>query len=700
MSSSNENNVLRQWMYEKRDPITNLVSDAFLDGLKEFMTVAKNHKLYIQKKVMFCPCTKCENGHVFSEEIVTGHLYNRGFMANYFVWVAHGEDYKTDNYIDENTSMPEEFSTHVENTYDEMVTDAFDGRTSNQNIEEEPNEETRKFFNLLNASHDPIYSGCREGLSQLSLASRYMTLKTDYNLSEKCMDSIAHMMKDYLPKDNKAPDSYYDTKKLMRSLNLPYVKIDVCQKNCMIFWKNDANLESCRFCGSDRFKSAEKPGRKQVPFQRMFYLPIADRLKRLYQSKKTASLMRWHKEHYSTHGSDVMCHPSDGEAWKHFNKVFPDFANEPRNVYLGLCTDGFNPFGMFGQNYSLWPVILTPYNLPPDMCMKREFLFLTVLIPGPNHPKRSLDVFLQPLIDELNNLWNDGVESYDVSVKQNFTLRATLLWTISDFPAYAMLSGWTTHGRLACPYCMDDTGAFWLKHGRKTCWFDCHRRFLPKDHTLRRNKKNFKKNKMVDSDPPTVYSGEELWSDHVSSLPRTVDCGGDGHPKIPGYGDNHNWHKQSIFWKLPYWKCLLLRHNLDVMHTEKNFFENIINTVLNVPGKTKDNVNSRIDLAEICNRKDLHMTHDGKAPLPLFRLSTEAKTCLFDWLKDEVKFSDGYASNISSSDGVKLSKMKSHDCHVFMQRLLPIAFAELLPSNIHQALSGMFFYIYNVLKDL
>lgn len=60
-------------------------------------------------------------------------------MANYFVWVAHGEDYKTDNYIDENTSMPEEFSTHVENTYDEMVTDAFDGRTSNQNIEEEPN---------------------------------------------------------------------------------------------------------------------------------------------------------------------------------------------------------------------------------------------------------------------------------------------------------------------------------------------------------------------------------------------------------------------------------------------------------------------------------------------------------------------------------------------------------------------------------
>ncbi|CAE5969941.1 unnamed protein product [Arabidopsis arenosa] len=167
----------------------------------------------------------------------------RGFMANYFVWVAQGEDYKTDNHIDENTNMPGEFSMHSQNTYVEMVTDAFDGRTSsNQNMEEEPNEETKKFFNLLNASHDPIYAGCREGLSQLSLASRYMTLKTDYNLSEKCMDSIAQMMKDYLPKDNKAPDSYYDTKKLMRSLSLPYVKIDVCQKISEGFEKNVADL--------------------------------------------------------------------------------------------------------------------------------------------------------------------------------------------------------------------------------------------------------------------------------------------------------------------------------------------------------------------------------------------------------------------------------------------------------------------------
>jgi len=55
--------------------------------------------------------------------------------------------------------------------------------------------------------------------------------------------------------------------------------------------------------------------------------------------------------------------------------------------------------------------------------------------------------------------------------------------------------------------------------------------------------------------------------------------------RIDGYGEWHNWTKRSIFWDLPYWKDNLLRHNLDVMHIEKNFFENIFNTVMNVTGR-------------------------------------------------------------------------------------------------------------------
>jgi len=59
------------------------------------------------------------------------------------------------------------------------------------------------------------------------------------------------------------------------------------------------------------------------------------------------------------------------------------------------------------------------------------------------------------------------------------------------------------------------------------------------------------------------------------------------------YGSTHNWYKQSIFWQLPYWKDLLLWHNLDVMHIKKNVFDNFMNTLLNVLGKTKDSLKSR-----------------------------------------------------------------------------------------------------------
>ena len=57
---------------------------------------------------------------------------------------------------------------------------------------------------------------------------------------------------------------------------------------------------------------------------------------------------------------------------------------------------------------------------------------------------------------------------------------------------------------------------------------------------------------------------------------------------------------------LPYWKINLLRHNLDVMHIEKKFFDNIFNTIMNVEGKTKDNAKSREDLKELCSHPELH----------------------------------------------------------------------------------------------
>jgi len=68
-------------------------------------------------------------------------------------------------------------------------------------------------------------------------------------------------------------------------------------------------------------------------------------------------------------------------------------------------------------------------------------MFLSTVIPGPRSLGRNIYVCLRPLIDELTQLWSSGALTYDILRKQNFIIRAALIWTINDFPAYGMVFG-------------------------------------------------------------------------------------------------------------------------------------------------------------------------------------------------------------------------------------------------------------------
>ena len=79
-----------------------------------------------------------------------------------------------------------------------------------------------------------------------------------------------------------------------------------------------------------------------------------------------------------------------------------DFAIDPWNMQLSLSTDGFNPYIQASSTpYSCWPIIVTPYNLSPEMYMTKPYLFLSYVVPSPFNPTVGIDVFLQPLIDDL-----------------------------------------------------------------------------------------------------------------------------------------------------------------------------------------------------------------------------------------------------------------------------------------------------------
>ncbi|KAL6572933.1 hypothetical protein OROHE_002409 [Orobanche hederae] len=270
------------------------------------------------------------------------------------------------------------------------------------------------------------------------------------------------------------------------------------------------------------------------------------------------------------------------------------------------------------------------------------------------------------------------------------------MWTISDFPAYAMLSGWGTAGALACPHCMEETDAFTLRCSGKQSWFDNHRKFLPPEHPFRRKKTNFKKNQtVIRRHAPVIRRGSEILREiEVLGFKKVVEVGA-ASVNAQIY-KTCGWKKRSIFWDLPYWSSNMIRHNLDVMHVEKNVFENVFNMVMDNPKKTKDTAKSRAELNDYYRRPELkHDSVTGKYPHACYTLKADAKAKLCEWVK-KLKFPDDFASNLGRCVDMqkkKLFGMKIHDCHVFMQRLILIAFRELLPQSVWTALTelSMFF---------
>ncbi|XP_074374547.1 uncharacterized protein LOC141714955 [Apium graveolens] len=218
--------------------------------------------------------------------------------------------------------------------------------------------------------------------------------------------------------------------------------------------------------------------------------------------------MSWHAENRSKDGK--MCHPSDSPAWRNVDCRWPEFGREARNICLGLAADGINPHNNgLNNRYSCWPVMLVMYNLPPWLCMKRKFMMLSTLISGTYAPENNIDIYLQPMIDDLKKLWEkEEPNVYDAQIKYVFTLKAVLMWTVNDFPGYGNLSGCINKGYKACPVYGDNVVARYLSHSRKMCYLG-HRRYLDEHHPYRRQQIAFDGQQELGYAPEPL-NGEEV----------------------------------------------------------------------------------------------------------------------------------------------------------------------------------------------
>ncbi|CAM8932248.1 unnamed protein product [Rhodiola kirilowii] len=182
---------------------------------------------------------------------------------------------------------------------------------------------------------------------------------------------------------------------------------------------------------------------------------------------------------------------------------------------------------------------------------------------------------------------------------------------------------------------------------------------------------------------PQPLTGDEVLS-QLNKLGQ-VTFGKASKSCLQGYLKDHNWRKRSIFFELPYWRTLLLRHNLDVMHVEKNICDNVLGTILQIAGKSKDSKEVRLDLEILGIRRDLWLKSVGGSniiPTANYVLPASKKKIFFDWMK-ELRFPDSYSSNIAKCvKNGKLMGMKTHDCHVLLEQVLPLALPDLLPKQV------------------
>ncbi|GJX16182.1 hypothetical protein Tco_0217014 [Tanacetum coccineum] len=545
----------------------------------------------------------------------------QGWDPRYKIWVEHGEpapptpppviDNTRQPLMSDMTTLLNDLSYIPPNNEHNEPTQGDIGETSN-----EPTQATRNEFEELYASaNEELYPGC-DNVTRLDFMAKFTYFKAKGRLTDSIFNEMLEFFQNVFPisKGFKLPPSYYAIKKTFKTIGLGYESIHACEHDCCLFrGDNNKDLDFCPVCNTSRWKDSNTPGKK-VPKKVLRYFPVIPRLQRLYKSSHTIKDMIWHATGKCTEPGKMQ-HPVDGGAWKKFDTKYPDFAKEPRNVRLGLAADGFNPFGNLSQAYSMWPVILTTYNLPPWLCMKESSFMLTLLIPGPKSPGKDIDVYLRPLIEDLKVLWDrKGVETIDVASGQKFNMRAMVLWTINDFPARSSLSGWSGQGYKACPTCNEDTPSVRLLS--KTAYV-AHRRFLKKPHKWRRS---LEFNGQTDNKDPPKEFGRDVILAQLDRLPTRVKGKHPSHGGVKIKRNVHvelNWTKRSIFYELEYWSFLSLRHNLDIMHIEKNVLEAILNTLL-MNDKSKDTAKARQDLQMLGIRSGLWLsqTKNGKCLKP------------------------------------------------------------------------------------
>ncbi|XP_070537876.1 uncharacterized protein [Ptychodera flava] len=220
-------------------------------------------------------------------------------------------------------------------------------------------------------------------------------------------------------------------------------------KTCThITFPNHPHRKQRRPCGAFLMKTVRgKNGAEYLYPKRLFcYRSIKETLQELL--KRPGFLQKCQEWKQRDIPDGILADVYDGRVWQEF---MPKDRSDHAFAAM-LNVDWFQPYKH--TNDSVGVIYLILQNLPRTERFKPENIVLVGLIPGPTEPKRDINPYLDPLVDELLEMW-DGVQLNDSSFCGWNIYSMTLLCLSCDIPACRKCGGFLGHSaEKGCNKCL------------------------------------------------------------------------------------------------------------------------------------------------------------------------------------------------------------------------------------------------------
>ena len=269
----------------------------------------------------------------------------------------------------------------------------------------------------------------------------------------------------------KIPLTIKTAEKMIGLVELGIVEFVVCPKCHSVYeYENCLNNGRPKTCFHKKYPNHPHPSRRKscnspllkivnkrhIPIMTYPYFPIHKSIQRMALKPNFLSSCEQWRQREPTIPSVLLGDIYDGIVWKSFNT---NFLTSPYSLLLSLNVDWFQPYKHI--QYSVGCIYLIIQNLPREKRYLEENVILVGIMPGPKESHLSIDSYLQPMVNELNSYYYNGL-----SVVSNFghqiTIRVALSCFSCDIPATGQVCGFLGHNaKLGCNKCYKrfDVGA-------------------------------------------------------------------------------------------------------------------------------------------------------------------------------------------------------------------------------------------------